>query len=215
VGAIALNAVLAADVQLGDRVAVFGQGVIGLLVTRLATLSGAVVAAVDAISARLEMAKAMGADQVWDVTAVADVAAELRNWSGGFGADSAIEVSGNYHALHEAIRCVATDATVVASGFYQGGADALRLGEEFHHNRARIVASQIGGTPMRLGSRWDNARLSRVFGEQLSCGAVDPGPLVSDVIDAADVADAFAKLDSGDPDTLQVVLRFQDDRALR
>ena len=36
VGSIALNAVLAAEARLGDRVAVFGQGVIGLLATRLA-----------------------------------------------------------------------------------------------------------------------------------------------------------------------------------
>ena len=41
VGAIALNAVHAADVHLGDQIAVFGQGVIGLLATRLAVLSGA------------------------------------------------------------------------------------------------------------------------------------------------------------------------------
>ena len=41
VGSIALNAVLAADTRLGDRLAVFGQGVIGLLATRLATLAGA------------------------------------------------------------------------------------------------------------------------------------------------------------------------------
>ena len=40
VGSIALNAVLAADVRLGEQVAIFGQGVIGLLATRLATLLG-------------------------------------------------------------------------------------------------------------------------------------------------------------------------------
>src|SRR5690606_2716272 len=51
VGAIALNAVHAADIHLGDQVAVFGQGVIGLLATRLAVLSGARVVAADAILA--------------------------------------------------------------------------------------------------------------------------------------------------------------------
>src|SRR3954451_14558449 len=54
VGAIALNAVLAADLHLGETVAVFGQAVIGLLATRLAALSGARVIAVDSIVARLE-----------------------------------------------------------------------------------------------------------------------------------------------------------------
>jgi threonine dehydrogenase-like Zn-dependent dehydrogenase len=54
VGSIALNAVLAADARLGDRLAVFGQGVIGLLATRLATLAGADVVAVDMLPRRLE-----------------------------------------------------------------------------------------------------------------------------------------------------------------
>jgi threonine dehydrogenase-like Zn-dependent dehydrogenase len=43
---------------------------------------------------------------------------------------------------------------------------------------------------------------------QVAAGRLDVGRLVSDVIDAADVAVAFEKLDRGDPDTLQVVLRF-------
>lgn len=209
VGAIALNAVLAADVELGDRIVIFGQGVIGLLATRLAVLSGAHVAAVDALPRRRELAVAMGAEQVWDVSPDDGVGAEVRRWS-GCGADAAIELSGNDRALHEAIRSVVADGTVVASGFYQGGAEHLRLGEEFHHNRVRIVASQIGGTPVRLGARWDHARLLAVFGEQLRRGAVDPIALVTDVLDAADVATGFAKLDAGDPDTLQVVLRFAE-----
>ncbi|NED57638.1 oxidoreductase, partial [Micromonospora aurantiaca] len=52
-GAIALTAVLAGDLHLGDWVGVFGQGVIGLLGTRLAALSGARVVAVDRMPGRL------------------------------------------------------------------------------------------------------------------------------------------------------------------
>src|SRR6218665_939213 len=52
VGAIALNGVLAADLGVGSTVAIFGQGVIGLLATRFAVLNGATVIAVDGIPAR-------------------------------------------------------------------------------------------------------------------------------------------------------------------
>jgi threonine dehydrogenase-like Zn-dependent dehydrogenase len=182
VGSIALNAVLAAEVRLGDRVAVFGQGVIGLLATRLA----------------LEVVRADVAGGAGPV---------IRNWAPG-GVDSAIELSGNDRALHEAVRSVVVDGTVVASGFYQGGAEHLRLGEEFHHNRVRIVASQISGTPVALGPRWDQPRLVRTFMEQVRRGRVDVRWLVTDVVDAAEVAAIFARLDRGDPDVLQAVLRF-------
>ncbi len=207
VGSIALNAVLAAETRLGDRVAIFGQGVIGLLATRLAGLSGADVVAVDGIPERLTAARAMGAAEV--VAAVVDggAGAAIRAWS-GCGVDSAIELSGNDRALHEAVRSVVVDGTVVASGFYQGGAEHLRLGEEFHHNRVRIVASQIGGTPVALGPRWDQPRLVRTFMDQVRHGRVDAVSLVTDVVDAADVAAIFERLDRGDPAIIQAVLRF-------
>ena len=56
VGAVALNAVLAAGAYLGETVAVFGQGVIGLLATQLLVGQGASVVAVDTMPRRLELA---------------------------------------------------------------------------------------------------------------------------------------------------------------
>jgi 2-desacetyl-2-hydroxyethyl bacteriochlorophyllide A dehydrogenase len=207
VGSIALNAVLAADVRLGDRVAVFGQGVIGLLATRLATLAGARVVAVDAVPRRLETAAAMGAEETVPADVAGGAGAAVRAWSGG-GVDAAIELSGSDRALHEAVRSVVVDGVVAASGFYQGGAEHLRLGEEFHHNRVRIVASQISGTPVALGSRWNQPRLVRTFMDEVRRGRVDTHALVTDVVEAADVAAVFERLDRGDPDVLQAVLRF-------
>ena len=207
VGSIALNAVLAAEARLGDRVAVFGQGVIGLLATRLATLAGADVVAVDAMPRRLEAARAMGALEVVAADVDGGACPVIRAWAPG-GVDAAIELSGSDRALHEAVRSVVVDGTVVASGFYQGGAEHLRLGEEFHHNRVRIVASQISGTPVALGPSWDQARLVRTFMEQVRRGRVDVRSLVTDVVEAADVAAIFQRLDAGDPAVLQAVLRF-------
>ena len=56
IGAIALNAVLDADIHLGESVAVFGQGVPGQIVAQLARLNGATVIAVDGVAQRLELA---------------------------------------------------------------------------------------------------------------------------------------------------------------
>jgi 2-desacetyl-2-hydroxyethyl bacteriochlorophyllide A dehydrogenase len=208
VGAIALNAVLAARVDLGEDVAIFGQGVIGLLATRLAVLSGGRVMAVDGIEARRRLAERMGADLALPVEAPRGAAVAIREHTDDRGVDVAIELSGNHLALHEAIRSGGADGTVVAAGFYQGEARGLRLGEEFHHNRVRIVASQIGGTPVDLGPRWDHARLVRVFMGRVAAGEIDVDPLLSDVVDVARVADAFDRLDRDPASVLQLVLRF-------
>ena len=60
-GAIALNAVHDAQIHVGEVVAVFGQGVAGLLATQLAALNGATVVAVDGIPRRLALARSLGA----------------------------------------------------------------------------------------------------------------------------------------------------------
>lgn len=207
-GAVALNAVLAADVHLGEQLAVFGQGVIGLLATRLAGLDGGTVTAVEALPERAALAARFGAAQTVRPEVAGGAAAEIRRLTGGVGADTAIELSGSYRALHEAVRSVRPTGRVVAAGFYQGDGVGLRLGEEFHHNRVEIVASQIGGTPRALGDRWNHDRLLRVFMALVADGRVGVEPLVSHVLPVAEVARAFALLDENPAQALQVVLRF-------
>jgi 2-desacetyl-2-hydroxyethyl bacteriochlorophyllide A dehydrogenase len=207
VGAVALNAILAADLHLGERVAVFGQGVIGLLATQLAVCSGADVIAVDTVAARRAAALRFGAAHVLDPRADA-VAERVRELG---GADVAIELSGSYHALHEAIRTVSVGCRVVAAGFYQDDGVGLRLGEEFHHNRVELVGSQIGGVPVRRSGTWNQDRLTATFLRLCATGRLDPTALVTHVIAPSRVAHAYRLLDGEPADTLQVVLDFSQE----
>jgi threonine dehydrogenase-like Zn-dependent dehydrogenase len=124
------------------------------------------------------------------------------------GVDSAIELSGSYRALHEAVRSVVAGGRVIAAGFYQGEGTGLFLGEEFHHNRVEIVSSQIGSAPRGLTGRWDSKRMLEVFMRLVADGSVDVAPLISHVVDAADAATAYRLLDGDPADAVQVVLRF-------
>ena len=208
VGAIALNALLAADLHVTESVVVIGQGVIGLLATRLAVLSGATVLAVDRMERRRSTAHGLGAAHTLDPTSGGDVAAQVRALTGA-GADAAIELSGTYSALHEAIRSVQPGGRVIAAGFYQGAATGLDLGEEFHHNRVSVVASQIGGLPTALTHRWDIGRLHRAVLELVAAGRVDVTSLVSHVVPVRDAASAYRLLDEDPSEVLQVVLDFR------
>jgi 2-desacetyl-2-hydroxyethyl bacteriochlorophyllide A dehydrogenase len=208
VGAVALNAVLAADVHIGETVAVFGQGVLGLIATQLAVGSGATVVAVDGIAARREQALRFGASEVLDPV-TDDVAERIKDLTGGRGADVSIEISGSYRALHEAIRSSATGGRVVAAGFYQGDGLGLRLGEEFHHNRVQLVSSQISSAPQGIAQRWSPERLHRTVVELVAAGRIDVLALVSHVVPAALAADAYALLDTDPAAALQVVLDFR------
>lgn len=86
-GAIALNAVRAAEVRLGDRVAVVGAGLLGALVVRILRAAGARVLAVDPEPARRTRATADGAEAV-AAPEVASVAGKA--FTGGAGVDAVI-----------------------------------------------------------------------------------------------------------------------------
>ncbi|MBX3232550.1 MAG: alcohol dehydrogenase catalytic domain-containing protein [Labilithrix sp.] len=106
-------------VRLGDAVVVYAQGPIGLCATAGAKMSGAsLVIGVDSVPARLEMAKAMGADVVLDFTQQ-DVVAEVKRLTNG-GADVAIEALGKQETFERALRSVRPGGTVSSLGVYSG-----------------------------------------------------------------------------------------------
>ena len=206
IGAVALNAILDADVHVGETVAVFGLGVPGLIATQLARLSGAEVVAVDRIARRLELAAAFGARTIDGAATRAGEA--VKDATGGRGADATIDLSGSTASLQEAIRGAAYASRVVVAGFPQGGADDLRLGEEFHHNRIELVSSQISAVHPRLSRRWDVLRLERTVLELRRQGRLELEPLVTRIEPVGRAPELFRLLDDRPEDEVQVVLEF-------
>jgi 2-desacetyl-2-hydroxyethyl bacteriochlorophyllide A dehydrogenase len=206
---IALAAVHDARVKVGDHVVVFGLGVFGLLAVQLARLSGAGrVDAVDPIERRRTLAEALGAERTLDPGAQ-DVGRELTSSSARRGADVAIEFSGRYDALHQALRSVCLGGTVVAAGFYQGGAEDLRLGEEFHHNRLTLVGSMSGwDAPHRDSPAWDRPRLRATAADLLARGSVRTDGFVTHRVPFERAAEAYELIDRAPEEVLRVVLTY-------
>jgi threonine dehydrogenase-like Zn-dependent dehydrogenase len=211
VGAVALNAVLASGVCIGETVAVFGLGVIGLLATQLLISQGTEVVAIDTVAHRLQLAAKFGAIP-FSPHDDADLALSIREQNAGRGVDRVIELTGTYPALHQAIRLAGVRGTVIAAGFYQGPASALALGEEFHHNQVTLISSQIGNVPLALRDRWSRERLHETVMRLCATGRLDPMPLVSHVIPAVRAAEAYRLLDAPPADLMQVILSFAEDR---
>jgi threonine dehydrogenase-like Zn-dependent dehydrogenase len=210
IGAVALNMILDADIHVGETVAVFGLGVPGQLVAQLARLNGARVIAVDGIGPRRDLAGSLGADEVLDPLE-GNVAEHIRDLTGGRGADVCLEISGSYAALHEAVRSVAHDSRVCVGGFFQGGADRLRLGEEFHHNRVQLIGSQISGVSPAVQHRWDRYRLTTTVIRLADTGRLQALSLITHTFAVERVADAYELLDQRPGDALQVLLAFATD----
>lgn len=207
IGAIGLNGVHDGRVRIGETVAVFGLGVLGQIVAQAARRSGAHVIAVDRLPARLETARAHGA-QIALNAADGSAAEAIKDLTGGRGADVCFEVTGSTVALNEAIRAAAYSARVVAMGFFQGEAQGLRLGEEFHHNRINLVCSQIGGTDPELQYRWNKLRLWQTAIRLQVEGVLDLRALITHRAPFERAAELYAALDETPDQVLQAVLEF-------
>ena len=207
IGAVALNAILDADIHVGETVIVFGLGVPGQLAAQFARLNGARVIVVDGIADRRDLASRLGAELALD-PATDKVAELVRQRTNGRGADVVIEFTGNHQALQSAIRSVAYNSRVCVAGFFTGEATGLALGEEFHHNRVQLISSQISGPAPHLQHRWDRLRLNTTAIDLATSGALDPLSLISHSFPFADATDAYRLLDENPAQALQVVLEM-------
>lgn len=105
-------------VKIGDTVAIFAQGPIGLCATAGAKLMGATrIIAVDRVGERLNVARAMGADEVVDFSKV-DPVDEILRLTDGRGVDVAIEALGRQETFEAALRVLRPGGTLSSLGVY-------------------------------------------------------------------------------------------------
>jgi threonine dehydrogenase-like Zn-dependent dehydrogenase len=108
------------NVRVGDSVAIFAQGPIGLCATLGAKLRGAaLIIGVDSIPARLDMARRFGANVVINHREQDPVAA-IRKLTDGRGADVAIEALGQQVTFENALRSTRPGGTLSSLGVYSG-----------------------------------------------------------------------------------------------
>lgn len=171
----------AAGIKIGDVVAVFAQGPIGLCATAGARLRGAgMIIAVDGVDERLAIAKQMGADVVLDFRKV-DVVEEILKLTGGRGVDVAIEALGLQQTFESALRVLKPGGTLSSLGVYSEdltiplGAFCAGLGDH------KIITSLCPGGKERM------RRLMNI----IAAGRVDLGPMVTHRYALVNIVEAY------------------------
>lgn len=140
----------AANIRIGDMVAIFAQGPIGLCATAGARLRGAsLIIAVDGVDERLAMAKQMGADITLDFRKD-DVVSEIMKLTGGRGVDASIEALGLQQTFESALRVLKPGGTLSSLGVYSSNLtiplDAFCAGLGDH----KIITSLCPGGKERM-----------------------------------------------------------------
>ena len=191
-----MGAVRDGNVRIGDAVAVFGMGAIGLMVVQIAKLSGACpVIAVEPLANRRRAAEACGADIVLDPTAC-DVGLEIKKATEGRGVDVAIEYSGSVHALQAALRSVAFGGNVVAGAFPPPYGPGLDLGAEAHLNIPNIIFSRACSEPNREHPRWHELRILATCWRLLIEGKLSGDRIVTPVVPFEELVTEYPRIAS-------------------
>lgn len=204
----ALAAIHDAQIKLGDQVAIFGMGALGLLAVQFARMSGAqTVIAVDTIAERLSLASVFGAHATINA-AHNDPALAIKNLTGKKGVDVAVDISGSYAALHTAIRCIHVCGRVVSASYYSGTCQ-LELGAEWHHNRPTFVSSMpVWGNPHRCYPMWDMNRLVQTALRMLETGQVETTPMIGKRFPYSDAAQAYQFIDQHPQASIKTLLDY-------
>jgi threonine dehydrogenase-like Zn-dependent dehydrogenase len=185
-----------AGIKLGDTVAVFAQGPIGLCATAGAKLMGAsFIIGVEGDPARMKMARQMGADVVLDPKQTDEVA-EIKRLTNG-GADVAIEALGIQETFENALRCLRPGGTLSSLGVYSGklavpyDAFAAGLGDY------RIVTTLCPGGKERM----------RRLMSMVQSGRFDPLPLITHRFPLDQIVEAYELFGERRDGVLKVAIR--------
>lgn len=196
-GLFALGAIRDGGVRLGDRVALFGLGAIGLVGVQLLRAAGATVYAIDPVAERRALAMRLGATEAFGAPGE-DVGLLLKERTGRLGVDVAIDFSGAVPALQAALRGVAYGGTIVYGAFPPPHRSGLDFGGEAHMNRPRLVFSRACSDPNPDHPRWDEGRLLETVVGLITGGVIDGRPIVSPVVGFPGLAEAYAVI-AADP----------------
>lgn len=206
----AVSFLMDAQPQIGEQVAVFGQGIVGLLTTTLlAQMPLSSLVAVDGYPLRRDWATKLGATAAVDPVApaaLAQIRAGLQGERPFAGTDLTFELSGNPDALDMAIAATGYSGRVLVGSWYGRKRANLDLGGQFHRSHMRLISSQVSHIAPQWLGRWTKPRRLDVALTMLARHR--PDRLITHRIPITDAAAAYERLDEDGGTAVQIILTY-------
>ena len=210
----AVNLVMDGRPMIGERVLVFGQGVVGLLTTRLlADHPLDALVAVDPDASHRARSEAAGAEGVASAEELRQIDGYAGPSPGGASAsanaerpDLVYELTGQPAVLNDAVQHTGFDGRIVVGSWYGTKTAPIDLGGHFHRSRMRIISSQVSTIDPSLRGRWTKDRRMSVVLDLLN--TVAPSRLISDWFAIDEAPSAYEQL-ADDTSMLQPVFTYE------
>lgn len=202
----------------GERVLVFGQGVVGLLTASLLSefpLESLVT--VDNYELRRNALKVEGRKSkvrdfrpfdrlgatplTFDPSQTEKIKSSLHS-----GADLTFELSGSPSALNDAIALTTFSGRVVIGSWYGQKRAEIDLGGAFHRLRIKLISSQVSTIAPELSGRWDKSRRFDVAWKALE--RIQPEKWITHRFSIDEAEKAYQVLDENPQETIQIIFDY-------
>ena len=190
----AVSFVMDGQPMIGERALIFGQGVVGLLCTRLLSqFPLEEIACIDSHPLRRTQAQRWGAHQTFHPQAILPK-----------DRDICFELSGNPKALNQAIECTGYHGRIVVGSWYGNKPVQLDLGGAYHRSQIRLIASQVSNIQPQWRGRWSSSRRLEVAWSMLK--KYSPHQLITHRFAFKNSTQAYEMLDAYPQDIIQPIL---------
>ena len=160
-----------------QSVVVFGDGPIGLYAAAVAVVAGASkVSLVGIVNSRLDVAKRLGANTVYNALEDQQVVNKILEDTKGLGADVVLEMSGAHSALKDAFSVVRKGRRVTLFGISPGPVAEF----DFNYN---VILRQVKVRGVAGRHMWDTWQ---VLDGLMQTGKLDPTPVITDELPLED-----------------------------
>ena len=207
----AVNLLLDGAPLIGERVVVFGQGIVGLLTAALLALCPLEsLITLDRFERRRRASLELGATASLDPT-LPDISVRVLGASGGTGEGSGVdliyELSGSPAALDQAIGVTGFGGRVIIGSWYGKKRAPIDLGGRFHRSRIRLISSQVSTLAPELSGRWSKQRRLDVAWKMLR--RIKPSQLITHRSPIAGAAEAYRLLAEAPEEAIQVLFTYE------
>ncbi len=198
----AVNFALDGGPMIGEKVAVIGQGVVGLMTTAvLENFPLDKLITVDPISGRRKASEELGADIIYE-----DIEDMNSSMTSQDGLDLAYELSGDPSTLEKVFDSLRYDGRIVIGSWYGDKENSISLGTHFHRNRISIKSSQVSSIDPDISGRWDKDRRMDQVIKMIK--KIEPKDVISHEIPFTEAEKAYELLDKKPEKCIQVILRY-------
>lgn len=197
---------------IGEKVALFGQGIVGLLTTALLSQYPlADLISFDNFPLRRRWSRQLGARAAVDPGVQPNREKLVSLFANNLpysGADLVYELTGNPQALNLAVQAAGYAGRVIVGSWYGQKQAPLDLGSHFHRNHLRLISSQVSSIAPNWRGRFDHSRRLQVAWSMLAQHR--PEKLISHRFALEQAGEAYKLLDKSPQEVLQILFTYSE-----